>query len=59
MVDWNGDGNVDPTEVVLTNIIFDENEEPEERLVQEDITSCVNGLIQESRRINLRRLRDH
>ena len=59
MVDWNGDGNVDPTEVVLTNIIFDENEEPEERLVQEDITSCVNGLIQESRKINLRRLRDH
>ena len=51
MIDWNGDGNVDPTEVVLTNIIFDENKEPEERLVQEDITSCVNGLIQESRRI--------
>ena len=49
MIDWNGDGNVDPTEVVLTNIILDEDQEPEEEPVQENRTSSIERLIQKRR----------
>lgn len=28
MIDWNGDGRVDPTEVVLTNLILSEQPAP-------------------------------
>ena len=30
MIDWNNDGRVDPTEVVLTDIILSEDTEPDE-----------------------------
>ena len=38
MIDWNNDGRVDPTEIVLTEIILGEQDDPE---IMEDKTETA------------------